>query len=568
MSTRRLLGFLPLFLLVPISVKTQTVESLAAQRASRFLDALSGRSERPIKCGLAQALAYHRGEMPVRSADLPRLQQVFQRPQLPLSYVSENGHFRIHYALDGPDAVDPTATNPDGVPDYVFETAKAAERAYFLLVDSLGFRPHLDDDNIDGPEYDIYIEQLGNVYGWTNPENRVSQSPLRYTAFTRIDNDFVGGYYTHGLDAMRVTVAHEYFHAVQFAYHFRNSDIYFFEMSSVWFEDIAFDSVNDYLQYLPSFFSQLDRPLHLINDWHEYGASLFLKYWLQDRDFRSLRRMWEDMPSRPALEAIAAEVNRQGVPFAEALAEFYSWCLYTGDRAVPGRYFREAELYPAISIAPRRFIEMHKDTTVADSIRPLSARFYQFTVDPSLNFSAGLESPRPSVWRVLVASERLNGGLEEARWQQGPAPLLLKATENEGKVFVAAVNGGLPANPQTQAEFLPRERYNLQLSLRSPEALAGGMLPPRPNPFVVDGQSGLSVIYNLDEAAEVTLAIVDERGVPVLLRKIGPKPRGLNQFVWNGFDAEGNPVPSGIYVILLRTSPGGQQARKVAVIRP
>ncbi len=555
-------------LLLPVTLSAQTLQSRNVATLQRFISALSEEERLPVKCGLSAAMAYRQYAADLPAEQRSRLQSVMQRPSLAHSYVSSGGHFRIHYDTEGPHAVDPKSTNPDGVPDYVYEAARAAERSYFLLVDSLGFRPHIPDDGEHGPEYDIYILHLGNVYGWTFSEKQVSQNPVRYSSYMQVDNDFVGGYFSKGLDGLRVTVAHEYFHAIQFAYAYKNEDLFFFEMSAVWFEDVAFDSINDYLQYLPSFFRELDRPLHLRNDWHEYGSVLWLKYWLQDRDYRSLRRMWEGLEVRPALEAIKQEVEQQGILFPEAIAEFYSWCLYTGTRAVPGRYFEEAAFYPTISIPPQRLIEMTGDTLIVDSLQALAARFFQVNVDPTQNFSAILNTPSPATWRIIGASETLSGELNDAVLRQGPTPLLLKAVENEGKIYVAAVNGGLPDDLQQSAELLPRETYELNLSLRVFGDFSEGLLPPRPNPFIVRENTSLSVLYSLEESAEVELAILDERGIPVLRRRIGLKPEGLNQFVWDGRNENGEQVPSGIYLVLLHTSSGVQSVKKVAVIRP
>ena len=63
------------------------------------------------------------------------------KPSLPFSIVSDRGHFRIHYVLSGPDAVDSTDTNRNGIPDYVDSCGNAFEYAYTIQVDSMGFPP-------------------------------------------------------------------------------------------------------------------------------------------------------------------------------------------------------------------------------------------------------------------------------------------------------------------------------------------------------------------------------------------------------------------------------------------
>ena len=55
-----------------------------------------------------------------------------------------------------------------------------------------------------------------------------------------------------------MTAAHEYFHAVQFAYDFFE-DGWFMEATATWAEDELFDTVNDNVNYLP--IGQLGRPI-------------------------------------------------------------------------------------------------------------------------------------------------------------------------------------------------------------------------------------------------------------------------------------------------------------------
>ena len=48
---------------------------------------------------------------------------------------------------------------------------------------------------------------------------------------------------------MRVTAAHEFFHAVQFGYDYFE-DVWLMEASSAWVEDEIFDDIDDNRQYL------------------------------------------------------------------------------------------------------------------------------------------------------------------------------------------------------------------------------------------------------------------------------------------------------------------------------
>ena len=78
-------------------------------------------------------------------------------------------------------------------------------------------------------------------------------------SYIEIDNSYEENMYlTSGLNTMRLTVAHEFFHAVQRSY--RNNlsfgEGYFWEMSSTWIEDIIVPDGNDYIYWVDNFFEK------------------------------------------------------------------------------------------------------------------------------------------------------------------------------------------------------------------------------------------------------------------------------------------------------------------------
>jgi len=207
----------------------------------------------PVRAELMSRLS------PLEIAALPdhRARPVTQR-----SYLTEGGNFIIHYDTTGRHAIELNYTLGKTVPDWIYESGLAYERSRFLLIDSLGYRiPPID--SLEEPEYDVYIQQLSGdgIYGETVFEIIEGTS---HASWIETDNDFSENiYFSHGLDAMRVTAVHEYFHAVQLAYNFRASDIWFFELASTWFEDVGYDEVNDYVQYIDTYYRNAHRSLFL-----------------------------------------------------------------------------------------------------------------------------------------------------------------------------------------------------------------------------------------------------------------------------------------------------------------
>jgi hypothetical protein len=518
--------------------------------------ALAGESAQPVKCGFP-ALALLHAEPQTDPELAALLQAAVQRPRLDQSYVTPSRRFRIHYTLAGLHAVDPTSTIVPNVPDFVYEAGEAAEWAYHLLVDSLGFAPHADDNDVDGPEFDFYIQNRGNVYGETFLEFSAQQG--RGPAYIVFDNDFKG-FFSEGLDGLRVTVAHEYFHAVQLNLRFRNEDVFFYEISSTWFEDVAYDSVNDYLAYLLNkrsaplgFFQALDLSLNTANGWHEYGSCLWLHYSVKRIDNQRLRyrnnlvyHMWQRLTQEPALFAMKTvlESPPYSMLFNDALREFYEWCFFTGARADAVRYFEEGETYPQIDFTQRTFA-VEKDTTISAALRTVAAHAYRL-IRTGQNTEFYLQAAEPGRWRVTtITNDKQLGYL--LRSGVGQTPIYVEAPAGEDTVVAMVVNANLPASPASS----PSHDYKLQVRFVSQQELVNLLDKPYPNPLRVKDGRALVVPFRIRQRMKVEVAILREDGQVMHHRDLGTLPAGNHIWEWNGLDESGRRLASGVYFIRL-----------------
>ena len=165
------------------------------------------------------------------------------RPTTDTNALSPTGYFLIHYDLEGTHSPSQEDLNQNGIPDYVDEVGIIADSSRYILADVLGFLPVPDD--LDGL-YDIYIQNMPSGYYGVNFQD----DTIENASYIKIDNNYgTGDFYTIGIKAMQVTVAHEFFHAVQRAYvdHPPDGEKFFWEMSSTWIEDIIVPDSNDYL---------------------------------------------------------------------------------------------------------------------------------------------------------------------------------------------------------------------------------------------------------------------------------------------------------------------------------
>ena len=198
---------------------------------------ISGETHHPIKCGFGIVSQVKSNYDKFSAIQKKVLTSLLQRPATDTSFVSPKGWFRIHFSKTGYHA-----------PGYdVNEAAKAADSSYNYEVNFLGYPPPLNDGTAGGDGlYDIYIQNLSDAYGYTEFDD-----PVTSDIYSVIDNDFGNYYHTHGIDGARVTIAHEFHHAIQIGrYIYRSNDTFYYELTSTAMEEFVYDSINDYYYYM------------------------------------------------------------------------------------------------------------------------------------------------------------------------------------------------------------------------------------------------------------------------------------------------------------------------------
>lgn len=122
----------------------------------------------------------------------------------------------VHYVSAGQDAPNLADADLSGVPDYVEQVSRAAERSLDFYA-SRGFKAPLPDSAGPNASLDIYIVDFtGNYESALGIAVPAQQSALRDGGFFLVGQDLESGL---DVDAgLEVTVAHELFHLVQFAY--------------------------------------------------------------------------------------------------------------------------------------------------------------------------------------------------------------------------------------------------------------------------------------------------------------------------------------------------------------
>jgi len=275
---------------------------------------------------------------------------LFQRPSAQNTFTSIGGHFQIHYNTSGIHAVDEADLDENGVPDYVDETGKSFETMWDLLINQMGYNPPPSDGN---DTFDVYIRSLGSqrVYGLTYPETFGENTTSSYM---EIDNDFKDNiYFSRGLDGLHVTVAHEFYHSVQFGYYSNFGAAWWQEITSTWMEDVVYPEVNDFYQYVNCGFDCVfDRPdvsLDKFTGLLPFGRAIYGHYLEQVYGNESVRRVWETLAERSPSTYSLADVSA-GMPMGgleQSIIRYSVWNFLTDDRSRQG-YYSEASDFPSV----------------------------------------------------------------------------------------------------------------------------------------------------------------------------------------------------------------------------
>ena len=249
------------------------------------------------------------------------------RPEKNASALSPTGHFMVHYDIEGDAVPNLTDIDGNGVPDYVDEVGIIADSTRKVLIENMGFRAEVDDS--DGI-YDIYIMAFGTNYYGVNVHEGAGKS------YIKIDNDYASGFYTTGIQVMRLTVAHEFFHAIQRAYKETQSidDQFLYELTSTWIEDIIVPNGDDYLYWINDFFNN---PQQSWDETDGYSLALFGHYLsTQFEDITSqkestiMREIWENISNTnsPYESLNSILQNRFNSSFQAAWLDFVSRNLF------------------------------------------------------------------------------------------------------------------------------------------------------------------------------------------------------------------------------------------------
>jgi hypothetical protein len=281
----------------------------------------------------------------------------------------------VNWVESSSDAVDVTDGDTNGLPDYVDDVVAAMNDVWQTEIVQMGYRPPKLDINSPDPNHlnvdgrlDVYLTDLGadgGLFGYctTDDPNAFDDSYPGYdaSAYCVLDNDYAVSQYgdQSGLFGLQATAAHEFFHAVQFAYNFWQ-DRWLLEGAAVWMEGQVYDDLDSAFPYIgisPVLYP--DVPLDLSDmtasdlSLFKYGTWTFFQYLSEIGGPEVIREIFEagdGIPGARALYAVFA--------IDEAIRNS------SGGRADFGSVFAD---YGVANIAPELFYEEGADWIVFDN---------------------------------------------------------------------------------------------------------------------------------------------------------------------------------------------------------
>jgi hypothetical protein len=298
-------------------------------------------------------------------------------PAAKSTYLSLSGRFRLTYDTVGTNAVPATDTNPaNGIPDFVEKCASYMDTSWDTEVTTLGFTaPPLS------PYYEVGFESM-SYYGYTSAVGTYGSRITLHNTFLGFppNNDPEGNQW----GAAKVTCAHEFKHATQRAGS-RWTEGGWVEVDATWAEDIVYDAVNDYYNYLP-YGSPISSPATSLDS----GGSgsyedCIWQHWMSETwGNQMIVDLWDwriTHTSQTMMDSYEAMLNSYGTTLSAGWPVFTTWNYATGSRIIAGIGYGEARNYPSSSVTGN--VSTYP-TTRTGTVAHLAANFYRCT-----SFSSG-----------------------------------------------------------------------------------------------------------------------------------------------------------------------------------
>lgn len=497
-----------------------------------------------------------------------------------LDQIYDKGIFRFHYAKTGYHAVSLKDFNGNDVPDYIDSMATIFSEVSQKLHQQMGYlRPPGDGyysstkDNGGSNHYDVYVRNISALYyGYVQPEeyaqgkgdNEQSETVKEVNAFTSymtMRNNYMS-FPLPEMENIKVTAAHEYFHAIQFGYDGWEK-AWLLEASAVWMEEEIYDDINDCYQYMKKWFESPHRSLDEAG-YHWYGSFIFFEYINEHMGgSKIIRNVMESSVQNNSREfdgshlAIDKALSNAGYSFQMALNGMAVANKIMSSQPEAGSYgYSEADSYPVDG--PYIYKTINYERGKKDTIKSIN-------LDRFASQYTKIISSKP----IKVNLKNLSGDISDFQLNA-----ILKKTDNSYLVLGSPSINIDPSNLETiylavVSQDTSAGNWDYEIVIEDGVTGTDANIPqvftiknPFPNPF--NGKVNFS-IYMFKEA-NVSVDIVDISGRHIASLYSGMFMQGNHKISWVGQNDYGNPISSGVYYIRV-ISEKTQEWRPITLIK-
>ncbi len=467
------------------------------------------------------------------------IKKILQRPVLQDSMVTPDGYFRIHYDHDGTDKPSYDGLSVNDCLDLI---SQALDSVYRFEVGYLGYlSPTIP--------YDIYItSNTSGSYGYTDPELDKPTGNGTFASYIVIHNNYQY-FQTKGINGAKVTLAHEFFHAIQIArYYYRyNTDGFFYELSSTAMEDFVYNNINDYYNYLPYYFNNTEDAFGCSScngGEQEYALGIW-NIFLRDRfgsnnikkGYDILKRQWELMPQMRAIEAINTSILEYGSSYRREFNEFGIWLFYTNYRAINGLYFKEAVNYPLLHILNK--FESIPANSINASTSPTSENYVRFIQKIDNNNFDTLD--------VIVSNSDYRNGIDS---MDNQFSYKLSVSYNPVSLSNNYDINLFTNNSSVWSSTVILDDNIIIRDTTNPPSQVVSLDYAYPNPFYYSLNNHIEIPTAINEYKKVDLSIytISMQLVYSANDYASPGKKGSYILRWNGLNSNGEKLPSGVYI--------------------
>jgi hypothetical protein len=415
------------------------------------------------------------------------------------------------------------------------------------------------------------------------------------------------------LDLLRITCAHEFFHAIHFTQDLDEkpswqSGGWWLEGPAVWFEDVAFPDVNDWSNlrfYMDEPYRSLTSSQSLA-DLHPYGGGSMWCFYLVERfgTPNVIRDIWNRcglVSGDNSLAATDSVLQTLGSSVDDAWHEFSRWCMRTGARWDNTSFLQGAD-WPQVQPVTTLFdypravhftdgtdnLEQNLApgvpvTTITTATTPLEGM--GFAPVGHVPFPSRRADSAMSVYVDAVAGLPVSYhsiGLDTTLGSAGPVgntltvgdTTLIASWLTVDTLFIVASSGVHYDAGNSTADPLASATAVISAALDSAGTLAQSVsfAEPFPNPF--DTKSALVVEFQvgLPDAGIVWLDIFNVAGDRIRSMETQGFAWPPAQFAWDGRNDGGQKVAGGLYLCKLTveiTASGQRQEKlfRVGIVR-